>query len=1451
MDKQFRVLVAHFFGRFFDVESSSTDVDSRTRVIQFLALLTVPGLMISFFMLADHPAGSMFVRGAFSETDRLWLRVGDRYVFVAYAMVVMGLLMTFKWDSLFPDRRDYLILTSLPISQRRWFAAKVLALCGFLCLFVIAINLFSLLLVPRLLAEQSKVWPPSKAFWQSFIAHAAGTLGGSTFAALFFAALQGVLINVLTPDAVRRISPRVQMFSIAALVTLLLVIPLVKDSIPALVQNESPLLDYFPLMWFLGLYDALLPGATLMPQSVVWARTALNASVWIALVFAVSHFVGYWRYSRKVLESVDTETFMMRSWKKLADGILDRVLLTNSVQRGTFHFIGKISSRSTKHRLLTALYAGIGIALALSSLFAITRGEFRVSTLGALAAPLILSFVMISGLRATFNVPAELNANWMFQVAGDSASSHFLAAIRKWVFLNRIIPLFAMLAVLEFGYFNPRTAAFHLMFDLLMAALLIEVFFFKFNKVPFTCSYSSSKFQMVAIAGGYLYAFTMYVGIASNLKRSVTASPLRMIVFLFVAAGLLVVFRKLHRARKIVYNDDEPGFLSLSSDAGYWAALSPRERAGAKRRVRVGQDHIRQFEPSPGISYGFALTGSRFARAPSPGGRGLARVASGLLQDFRYGARILWKSPGLCATAAILIALVIGVNMTIYSMVHAFITRSAPGVRAQNLVVLGTTERREEPFHSYPEYLEFASQTKTLRSLVGYGPEPMTLGTEEGSSGLFGGYVTTNYFEGLDVEIVRGRGFTQADDLLESSGLVVVISYRVWQEEFHGADDAVGRPVTVNGHPATVVGVAGPLFQGAELAIPDDVWVPAISYFRARGRQRLLRDRNDGGFGFMVLGQLRPNVSLASAQAEFATISARLKAAYPQFKQNKVVRPIPYSATTNAGISHFAPQFLAIFSVVTALTLVIVCANVANLLLARAVVRQRETAVRQSLGASRARILRTLVAEGLAISAVAWIAASIAVYWVSTYVPRLIVPPGSMNALGMRPNHMNMDLSPDMRVVAYAMVLALAGTVFFCIAPAVRMWNQELLPGLKTGEHSVVRGRSRLSSVLVVIQLGFSVVLLTGAGLVYRSLPLMGSIDVGFKEDRLLLVSVNPTLSITNREANLAFLETARERIRTVTGVEAVSYVRLPPPYALARRPVGVLDSQQPIIANTNYIGPDYLGVLGLTPVLGREFSPDERLRNRRSAIVNQELARVLWPGQSALGQMIPIDGGRDLAEVVGVTPNVLFSHRDERYFLFLSEQQDRTRTTGQASLAGSGESTFYVRYAGNLDSIGPAIRRAVRDADQRVPVTNMRTMETQLERATSGRKTLEAFLSLFSGGSLFIATLGQYAVIAFEMKRRKREFGIRVAMVASTGQIQTSVLKEGLALTAIGLAIGFGLSLTVGLAFRGLLPGVTPTDWRAYAEVFAVLGAASLLACYLPARRASRVDPLVALRYE
>src|SRR5262245_18823857 len=295
MSERFKTLTRHFFSRFFDRESISPEGNEHANVVQIIAMLSVPGAFVSLSMIADHP----LVR---SEATLMWLRSGDRYVFVCYSMIVMGFVMTFKWDSLFPDRRDYLILTPLPISMREFFTAKVLSLAAFLLSFAVAINVFSCIFVPYAYLVRDNRW---NVILPSFAAHVAATLGGAIFMALFFAALQGVLINIMTPSAFRRLSPWIQMVSLTILVTLLLITPGLSVSIRLLVESNTRALDYIPLFWFLGIYEVLNPEGTLIPASNLWAETAVEATLIVFVVFVLAYVVSYRRYSKKILEGIE------------------------------------------------------------------------------------------------------------------------------------------------------------------------------------------------------------------------------------------------------------------------------------------------------------------------------------------------------------------------------------------------------------------------------------------------------------------------------------------------------------------------------------------------------------------------------------------------------------------------------------------------------------------------------------------------------------------------------------------------------------------------------------------------------------------------------------------------------------------------------------------------------------------------------------------------------------------------------------------------------------------------------------------------------------------------------------------------------------------------------------------------------------------------------------------
>jgi predicted permease len=664
----------------------------------------------------------------------------------------------------------------------------------------------------------------------------------------------------------------------------------------------------------------------------------------------------------------------------------------------------------------------------------------------------------------------------------------------------------------------------------------------------------------------------------------------------------------------------------------------------------------------------------------------------------------------------------------------------------------------------------------------------------------------------------------------------VVVAHHVWQNSFQGIDDIVGQPVSVNGQPATIVGVAEPAFRGAWLFELADVWVPL------KGEPHTWLQANRPTVDVAMIGRLAPGTSLVEAHAELTTLWTRLQRAHPDFNQNVKVRFVPYSATAggNSILSIHGNRMLAIFSVITLLTIATVCANVANLLIARALVRQREVALRQSLGASRVRIVRSLLAEGLALSVVAWIAACLFAWIVSKSVVLFLVP--AAQGYVVMP-----DLTPDWTVVGYALVLAVLCTLAVTLGPALRTWRQQLLPFLKVGEQGVVQTGSRLSRGLVVLQLALSVLLLTSAGLAQRSLSLQDSLDVGFDTRNILLATVNTAGSADGPEANSALLETLRARLARLPGVDGISFA--PNRGRLRGRmnfPVRRDRSADPVMAVDNRVAPGYFATVGVPFLAGRDFTAGGA-RVGRTAIITRHLAETLWPGQSAIGKVIftgPPDGMLE-AEVIGVVRDAFFNGRGSdirpRYIFFASAERP----------VPPGETTFYIRHSVPQESMAPAVARALREVDTRVALASVRSLDSQIAGDAAPVWMLTMLLTLFAGGSLLIAAIGQYAVVAFDARRRTREFGLRIALGASSRQLVASVMGESFRLTALGLVVGFGLSVAVGTVLVRVLYGITPTDPTTYLGVFVLLAAASLLACYLPARRAARTDPLIALRTE
>jgi hypothetical protein len=524
---QFRFLTRHFFDRFFDKDSVAADADPRANVYPTLGLLAQPGLIAGFF-------------GALSPQFAIF-----------YPMIVMGFLMVYKWDSLFPDRRDYLILGSLPISYRDLFLAKTAALGLFLGMFALSTNFFIVLLAP--LGRNGSIWADLSA-------HLAGIFGGALFMILGFAALQGVLISVLPQQSFRRISPFVQMLSTAILLTIFLAMPLVGESLSWLAQQGIQAIEYFPFFWFLGVY---VLGSD-DPDPIV-RRLALNALYGLLVVAGttvVTYTIAYRRHARSVLDALDAYPSAEDSWRHRLIRRADNVVVRHPVQRGCFRFIGSILLRSTRHQVFLAVYFAVGLAL---GVVPILSGRYEIVPEGILGLPLTLAFFVVSGLRAVFNIPYELPGNWIFRLTEAHDSEAYVTATRKWVAVYGIAPLLLLAAILEFAYWPWQTAIFHLAFEAMVS--LLQLMFFNFRKVPFTCSPYPGKRNMVILAAIYLYGFTTYRSSMLALEYWLSESPLRGLFFFIGGIVLLIAIwsarRRRNTARLIYEEQADEQFQSL------------------------------------------------------------------------------------------------------------------------------------------------------------------------------------------------------------------------------------------------------------------------------------------------------------------------------------------------------------------------------------------------------------------------------------------------------------------------------------------------------------------------------------------------------------------------------------------------------------------------------------------------------------------------------------------------------------------------------------------------------------------------------------------------------------------------------------------------------------------------------------------------------------------------
>jgi macrolide transport system ATP-binding/permease protein len=817
-----------------------------------------------------------------------------------------------------------------------------------------------------------------------------------------------------------------------------------------------------------------------------------------------------------------------------------------------------------------------------------------------------------------------------------------------------------------------------------------------------------------------------------------------------------------------------------------------------------------------------------------------------LWRDLRYAVRTMRKSPMFVLVVVLTLGLGIGANTTVFTLINTLILNPLPVSDSSGLVAVGAAKMESTSKPGLPLPISFAdlkdyqARNEVFHSLAGYtSPRILTWQADSASKRMFGELVTGNYFSTLGLRPARGRFFLPEEDGTPGAHPVAVMSYATWQASFGSAADIVGKTLRINNIVFTVVGVAPPRFIGVNALFGPDFWIPAAmaEQLLPSEMQNAFSDR--GKLIFQGMGRFEPGISQAKAQADLATIAANLAQEYPAADQGRTARVIPIREVLFASAGSGSSSILfasAGLLIVVGIVLLIACSNVANLLLARSAVRQQEMAVRLAMGASQRRLVRQLLTESMFLGAL------------SGGVGLFIGYAGLQLLFGALPSGANFVRPKlDMTVFIFALAVSLATGLLFGIIPAFKASRASVAETLKEEARTTGRSRSRvtLANVLLVGQVAFSFLLLVTAALFLRSIQRAYAIDPGFQTNHLAIFMTNPGQAGYRKPQTKAFYKDARERVARVPGVESVSWASNIPLWARTVNGLEVEGRQQRSQADklttiVNTVDVNYFETAGVEIVKGREFTNMDLETSIPVAIVNEKMAHDYWPGEDALGKRIRLPGETQMRQIVGVARTANYSTWAEPPQLCVYRPLEQNFSDAM---------TLYVRSKGDPQQILMPVQREVRAAGPQILVGDIRTGHQIIDGGLFQAKVGVVLLSVFGLLALGLASIGLYGIMAYSVSQRKREIGLRMALGAAQASVLRLILKQGMSLVVTGVSIGFVAALFVGRLLSKMLYGVSASDPISVAGAVVVLLAVALLACYLPARWASRVDPLVALR--
>ncbi|MCG3161665.1 MAG: hypothetical protein JMDDDDMK_02862 [Acidobacteria bacterium] len=828
------------------------------------------------------------------------------------------------------------------------------------------------------------------------------------------------------------------------------------------------------------------------------------------------------------------------------------------------------------------------------------------------------------------------------------------------------------------------------------------------------------------------------------------------------------------------------------------------------------------------------------------------RLEDEMFQDLRFGLRTMRKSPALTLVAVLSLALGIGANTAIFSVVNALMLRPLPFRQPERLVKVFQSQPdpakgRLPSLWAYPRFEILRDHNRSFAAVAGFAQTSHNLTGADTPERLQVEIVSASYFPLLGVEAAAGRAFTADEDRAPETNLAAMLSFGLWQRRFGGDPQVIGKTIDLDNHVFTVVGVAPPGFRGQNGTA--DVWTTMMAAPLLRFKRTLAAPNN---YWFQVVARLKDGVSLEQAQADLQQVGELIEQKYPGPKQ---------TLTGNAKTPALAPlqaarvdpaikkSFLILLAAV-GMVLLIACANTANLLLARAVTRRREFALRSALGAGRLRLARQSLTESALLALLGGALGVLVARWAIALLKNFRPSDDAQFWSSYTRTFDFFTINLDWRVLSFNFALALLVGALFGLAPAIRSSfinvNETLKEGA-SGSSVGVHGLRRLSarSLLVVGEIALSLVLLIGAGLMIRSLARLQAVNPGFAPENVL------TMAAPSRTAKPEFYEQLLARVQALPGVEAASVGSTAPLLGYASKTVMDIEGRAadgPVGVGLHSVSPGYFRTLGVNLLKGRVFTEQDRVGAPRVAIINQAAAEKLFPNEDPIGKRIrpyvdpEYQTNEKFVEIVGVAANARYGRLEE------AVEPDVYLSSLQPTDAAQ---TLIVRTSVDPTTIAAAVRRESLALDRNVPLTAVQTMKERVAEVTSRTRFIAVLLGLFAALALLLAAIGIYGVMAYSVSARTREMGIRIALGAQTRDVMRLVMRDGLILLAAGLAIGSIAAFAAARVLRSQLYEVSSGDPMTFVAVALLLAAVACLACYFPARRASKADPMTALRCE